>query len=100
MDMDPTVVRDVAKLAEIVHELANAGPSRADHLRKLFLSDWRDHALRFSRRTELRHYEQCTSETLLTIVEQLIDEVFSGSDSTQQDELEENIRKLMLFVQE
>lgn len=91
VDMYPTVVGDVAKLAEVIHELANAGTSRADHIRKLFLSDWGYPALRFSRRTKLSHDEQCAGKTLFAVIEQLIDEVFSSSDSTHQDELQEDV---------
>ena len=99
MNVDSTVVGNVAKLAEIVHKLADARASGPDHICKFLLSDWRYHALGFSRLAELSHDEQCAGETLFAVVEQLVDKVLSSSDPPKQDELQENVRELMLFVQ-
>ena len=55
VNMDSTVIRYVAELAEVVHEFAYAGSSRSDHIRKLLLCDRRDHTLGFARLTELSH---------------------------------------------
>jgi len=87
MDMDTAVIGDVAELAEVIHELADPRPGCADHVGEGFLGDRRDHALRFSGLAELSHDEQCACETLLAVVEELVDEVFLSPDSPEQDEL-------------
>ena len=98
MNMDSTVVADVAELAEVVHKLADARASGADHIGKLLLGDWRYHAFGFSRLAELSHVEQCAGETLLAVVEQLVDKIFPSPDPPKQDELQEDVGKLMLLM--
>ena len=91
VNMNSTVVTDVAELAEVVHELADARAGGANHIGELLLGDWRYHALRLARLSELCHDEQCAREALLAIVEQLIDKVLTSPDSTDQDELQEDV---------
>ena len=69
VNVDSAVIRDVSEFSEVVHKLANARASGADHVGKFFLSDRRDHALRLSRFAELSHDEQCACEALLAVVE-------------------------------
>ena len=69
MNMNSSVVRDVAKLAEVVHELAYAGSRRSDHIGKCLLGYRRDHGLRFAWFAKLSHDKQRARETLLAIVE-------------------------------
>jgi len=64
VNMESTVVGDIAELAEVVHKLANARASGADHIGKPLLADRRYHALGFSRLAELSHDEQGTGKTL------------------------------------
>ena len=100
VNMNSAVIGDVSQFSEVVHKLANARASGADHVSKFFLSDRRYHALGLSWLAELSHDEQCAGEALLAVIEQLVDEVLPGPDPPEQDELQEDVRKLMLFVEQ
>jgi len=100
VNMDSAIIADVAELAEIVHKLADSGASGANHLGKLLLGHGRNHGLRFSGLTKLSHDQQCAGKTLLAVVEQLIDQVFPSPNPAKQNELQEDVRKLMLLMEE
>jgi len=99
VNMDSTVVGNVSEPAEVVHEFAYARAGGADQVGELHLGDRRDHALRFTGLAKVSHDEQCSCETLLAVVEQLIDKILTSPDPPKQDKLQEDVGKLMLFVQ-
>jgi len=78
VDVDAAVVADVAQLTKIVHKLANARPCGSNHLGKFLLSDGWNHALWLTWLAKLGHDQKRACETLFTIVEQLVNEVFPG----------------------
>jgi hypothetical protein len=47
VDFDAAVVGNKAQPAKFVHEEADAGPGRSNHLRKRLLADFRNYRLRF-----------------------------------------------------
>jgi hypothetical protein len=70
------IVFNEPKSPKLVHEKANARPSRADHLGERLLVDLGDDGLRFSFFAEIRQQQEETSQGLFAGVEELID---SGS---------------------
>ena len=58
VDLDRAVVLDEPKLAEAVHEEADAGSRGADHVREGFLADFRDHDFRLAFFSELREQQE------------------------------------------
>jgi hypothetical protein len=58
MDFEVSVVFYVAQLPKLVHEVANAGARRADHVRERFLADLRDYRLMLPVLAEVRQQEQ------------------------------------------
>ena len=85
--MDATVVLDIAKISKAIHEVADARPGRADHLRESLLGDWRYKHLGLTGLTELCHQKECSRQSLLAGIEELINKVFLGADATQEHEL-------------
>jgi hypothetical protein len=80
VNFDMTVVVDVAQLAEFVHEEADAGARRADHLGECFLTDLRDHWLRVAVFAEIREEKKHPGQPLLAGIEELIDQVRLDAD--------------------
>jgi hypothetical protein len=52
MDSDAAVVVNQSELAKAIHEGADAGTGRADHLCQSFLRDVKNEVLRFTRLTK------------------------------------------------
>ena len=97
---DAAVVFDEAEFAETIHEEADAGARGADHCGQGLLRDRRDQGLGLAGFPELGHQEQNASEALLTGVEELVDQVSLGAETLGEDELEEEIGEVVLFVQD
>ena len=55
---DSAIVGDEAELAESVHEKADAGARRADHLGERFLTDFCDRRLRIAVLAEIREDQE------------------------------------------
>src|SRR5271168_1219227 len=62
VDFQVAVVFDETQLPELVHEMADAGPCRADDLRQRLLADLRRDRLRGAFLAEIRQDEQRPSE--------------------------------------
>jgi hypothetical protein len=45
VDFEVSVVVDIAQLPKLIHEVADAGPRGADHVRECLLADFSDHRL-------------------------------------------------------
>src|SRR5258705_13550245 len=58
VDFDMPVVADQAKLAELVHEMADARSGGANHLGQCFLTDIRSDRLRTAFLAEMREQQQ------------------------------------------
>ena len=54
VNLDVSIVIDEAKLAKLVHEMADAGSGSADHLRQCFLTNIRTDQLRAACLPEIR----------------------------------------------
>ena len=65
-----------AQLSKFVHEKADAGPRRADHLRERLLADFCNDRLRLALLAKIRQQQEQPGKPLLTRIEQLIHEVF------------------------
>jgi hypothetical protein len=72
-DFQFSVVFDVAKLAESVHEKAHARSCRANHLREGFLTKFSDDRLWRSFLAEICKEKKKAGESLFTRIEELVD---------------------------
>jgi len=99
VNANATVVRDVAEFPETVHEVADAGPCRSDHIRERLLSNCRYKRLRFAGFTKLRHEKKGSRQPLFTGIEELIDQVFLGSDTADEDKFHEHLREASLLLE-
>ena len=75
VNTDTSIVLDEAQFAEPVHEEADARTGGSDHLSQRFLRDGWNDRLRLSGLAELRHEQEYSGQALLTVIEQLIDQV-------------------------
>jgi hypothetical protein len=66
VDFDVAVVVDQAELAELVHELTDARPCGANHLRQCLLADIRGDWLRRAFLAEMRQQQKHTGKPPLT----------------------------------
>ncbi len=97
---DVAVVGDVAQFPKPVHEVADARSCGSNHVGEDFLSDGWDSGRRLPWPTKFSHEEQRPRQTLLTVVEELIDKIFLGSNSSKEHKLQEEIGELMLLMQQ
>jgi hypothetical protein len=65
MNLYLSVVADESKFAEFVHEVANAGSGRSNHLRQCFLADIHQNRLRSAFLSEMREQKKKAREVLL-----------------------------------
>jgi hypothetical protein len=63
MDLQPTVVVNEAELSELVHEDADTGPRRPNHLREHRLTDFRGDALRRTLFAKIRQQQKGASQS-------------------------------------
>ncbi len=85
MDFQFPIVIDIAQLEEFVHEVADGGSGRPDHLREDFLTELSDDWLRCVLLAEIRKMKEKASEALFARIEQLVDQVlFNSTIPTQQ----------------
>src|SRR5476649_343253 len=73
VDLQVAVIGDEAELPELVHEMADPGPRRADDLGQGLLADRRGDRLRAAILAEARQDEQRACQALLARVEELVD---------------------------
>lgn len=98
MYVDATVVLDVTKHSEPIHEFAHTGPRGADHIGECFLRNGRNHRFGLAGLPKFSHKQQSSRQTFFAVVKELIDKIFLSAYSAKQDELDEEIGELMLFV--
>jgi hypothetical protein len=58
VDLDAAVVVNEPQFSEFIHEETQAGPGRANHVRKRLRADFRDHRLRFVFLAKVRQQQQ------------------------------------------
>jgi hypothetical protein len=80
VDFDAAVVINEAQLPKLVHEMAHTGPRRADHLRERLLAHLRNDRLGSTFLAKVSQQEKSPCQTLLTRIEQLIDQVLFDPD--------------------
>ena len=100
VDLNVAVVGDVAQFPKPVHEVTDARSSGSNHVGEDLLSDRWDGSRWLSRPTKFSHEEQRPRQTLLTVVEELVDKIFLGSNSSKEHKLQEEIGELMLLMQQ
>jgi len=98
MYLDTAVVAYKTELAKAIHEEADTGPSRSDHVGQRFLRNRRDESFRFAGLAEFSHQKQDAGQPFLAGVEELIDEVGLGAHAAGQQELEEYICECRLLM--
>ena len=79
MNPDTSLIFDVTKLAEAVHEETDAGPSGADHLCESLLSDGGNQSFWLTRLAAIGHQQERPRQAPLTGVEKLINQIRLGS---------------------
>ena len=75
MDFQVPVVVNEAHLTKLVHEMTDARPGGADHLRQGLLADLCDDGLRPSFLAEVGQQEKDPGKAFLGRIEQLIDKI-------------------------
>ena len=96
--LNTAVVFDKPQSPESIHEEADSRARRPNHFRKRLLRDRRNLRFRFARLTILGHKEKNSGQTLLTGIEELIDEVGLAPHTSRQQKLYEQVRELMFAV--
>jgi len=99
VDLEVSVVVDVAQLPKLIHKVAHAGARRADHVRERLLAHFGDHRLLLPVLAEVRQQEQRSRQPFLAGIKQLVDQVFLDSDRASQKMRRESFGEL-LFVAE
>ena len=89
VNLDALVVFDKPQLTKSIHEEADTGACRADHLRQGLLRNLGDKLFRLARLAEFRHQQQNPRQTLFTGVEKLIHQVCLNAHAALQQELQE-----------
>jgi hypothetical protein len=85
VDFHRSVVTDKAQFPEFVHEVADAGSCRSDHLGQRLLADLRDERLGSACLAEIRQEKKSPRQTLLARIEELIDEILFDPDRAHQE---------------
>jgi hypothetical protein len=98
--MNAAPVRNVGQSPKAIHKVADTGSCGSDHVGEAPLSDPWNEGLGLVRLSAFSHEEQYPGKTLLAVVEELIDKIFLCSNSSEEHEFQEEIRKLMLLMQE
>jgi hypothetical protein len=75
VDLQVAVVLDEAQSPELVHEVADPGPRRADDLGQRRLADRRRDRLRPAVLAEIRQQQEGSCQPLLARIEELVDQV-------------------------
>jgi hypothetical protein len=97
--MDLPVIVDVTQLSKPVHEEADAGPGRANHLGKRFLGDLDHHGLwRAVLLAIIRHLQQQPRQSPLARIEQLVDQAGLDPHGVFQDMGHEEIGKALVCM--
>ncbi len=90
---DPAVVFDEAELAEPIHEEADAGPRRTDHLCQRFLRNGGNAGIVLSRLTEFGHEQKNARQAFFAGVEELVYEIGLRSHAASQHKFKEEVGK-------
>ena len=85
MHFDRAIVADETKSSELVHEMTDSGPRRADHFGQSLLAEVDVDRLRIGVLAEVCEQQQQSRQSLLARVEELIDQVlFHATVASQQ----------------
>src|SRR6202051_3836031 len=98
MNLYLSVVADESKFAEFVHEVANAGSGRSNHLRQCFLADIHQNRLRSAFLSEMREQKKKARESLLARIKKLVDQVLFYPVVPRQEIRHEQLRKFRLVM--
>src|SRR5450631_692604 len=98
VDLDVPVITDEAKLAELVHEMADARSGGANHLRQCLLADIRSDRLWRTFLAKMRQQQEHASEPPLARIEKLVDQVFFNTAVPGQKIRHEQLGKRRLIV--
>jgi len=96
---DVSVVFEVPKLPEAVHEEADARPGGTDHLSQSLLRDRWNLRIRLARLAKIRHQQEDPGQTPFAGVEQLIDQVRLRPYAAKKHEVQEECREEVFIVQ-
>jgi hypothetical protein len=80
VDFQPLVVFNEAEGPELIHKMIDPRPRCANHLRQIFLTDFRDYPFWFTFLAEMGQQEQNAGQASLTGVEKLIHQVLFVPD--------------------
>ena len=80
VDVEPAVVVDEAKLFELVHEMTDARPGGADHLRQTLLADFGEDGLGTAFFAKMRKQQENSSQSLFARVEKLVNKILFITD--------------------
>jgi len=92
-------VIDKAMFPEPIHEMTDPRPGCADHLRQGFLIDSGEHSFGPAVLANMGQQQENPSQTLLAVVEQLVDKVLFKSDLACKQMVDEHFRHAVLFVE-
>ena len=80
VDGEPAVVVDEAKLFELVHEMTDARPGGANHLRQTLLIDPGEDGFGTAFLAKMREEQENSGQSLLARVEKLVNKVLFITD--------------------
>ena len=80
VDGEPAVVVDEAKLFKLVHEMTDARPGGADHLRQTLLIDSGEDCFGTAFFAKMGKQQENSSQALLARVEKLVDQILFITD--------------------
>src|ERR1035437_374145 len=98
VNLDRAVVVDESLFAETVHEVADAGPGGADHLRQSLLADFNAHGFGVGLAAKASHGQEDAGQALFAGAEDLIDELFYDTTDAAEEMRDEKLRKSGLLV--
>ena len=89
VDGEPAVVVDEAKLFELVHEMTDARPGGADHLRQTLLIDSGDDWFGTAFFAKTRKQQENPSQPLIARVEKLVNKILFITDVAREQTCDE-----------
>src|ERR1019366_3920367 len=98
VDLDRAVVVDESLFSETVHEVADAGPGGAHHLRQSLLADFNTHGFGVGLAAKASHGQEDAGQALFAGTEDLIHELFFDTADAAEEMRDEELRKSGLRV--
>ena len=93
------IVINETQLAELIHEETDAGARSADHLGERFLTELRNHRLRFAFFAEMGQQQQYPREPLLAGVEEMIHQILFDTNRVGEQIGHKHLGERRLLVQ-